>query len=764
MEKYIFAIMLCLCLHISQAQTLKVSGHVTDAENGEALIGASVFVESLRSGTTSNYYGFYSLALPQGPVKLTVTYLGYEKVEKELNLQQDITLNLKLKQVKNNLSEVVITAGANEDKEAVTSTQMSTLKITPAQIRHLPAIGGEVDVIKVMQLMPGVKRGGEGQTGMYVRGGGADQNLIQLDEATLYNVSHLFGFFSVFNNDAIKDVTLLKGSFPANYGGRISSVMDIRMKEGDSDTLHAEGGIGLLSSRLTLQGPIVKNKLSFLVSGRRSYIDKALGVAGLSVPYYFYDLNAKINYKISDKDRLYYSNYLGNDVLTEPKDLEEKQNGQEEPLKLDFGFKLGNVTNTIRWNHTYNNNLFSNLSLIHTRFRYDINGSFDDNKVFIGSKIEDFTLKLDYDYYHSLRHQLKFGVVATRHRFSPNVISAQGTISEALKSSKGTNIATQEAAVYLLDDYKLNDKLAINYGMRLSGMLTEGRVYLGPEPRLTATYTLSDNQSVKFGLSRAYQYLHMVSSSSLVLPTDLWYPVTKRVKPLYADQLAAGYSLYSDKLQTLLQVEGYYKRMHNLIEYREGAVLALNDQYEEELVSGMGEAYGMEVFVNKTKGRFTGWLGYSLSWSTRQFDELNNGNKFYSKYDRRHDISIVGSYQVSRRLAVSAVWVYATGQRLTGRTGQFAVPNPALSGIDFIPVYTDKHALRFSPSHRLDFNLILKNKPQKRFQSEWHVGAYNVYNRAQPYRVRVVQNGSGYKFQQVGLFGFIPSISYNFKF
>lgn len=750
----------------AKAADYTLSGYVFDEASGEALLGTVIYVKALGKGTTSNEYGFYSVTLPEGEHEIQFSYIGYEKQSIKFSFKENTRKNIRLKSATTQLKEVVITT-KDEDKAAVKSTQMSAIKIQMEQIKHLPSLGGEVDIIKVMQLMPGVKRGGEGQTGMYVRGGGADQNLILLDEATVYNVSHLFGFFSVFNNDALKDVSLLKGGFPSQYGGRISSIMDIRMKEGNQEKYSAEGGVGLLSSRLTLQGPVVKDRASFLVSGRRTYIDKVLGAVGLPIPYYFYDLNGKFNYKLSSKDRIYYSAYFGNDVLSEP-DLSTNDSLGEaaDSSALDFGFKLGNFTNTLRWNHIYNPKLFSNLSLIYTRFRYDINGEFFGNSIFIGSKIRDLGAKLDFDLYQNTLHHLKFGGAFTNHIFRPNVVSSQGVISEAVKSNEGKPINTQEMAAYIQNEQIITPKLTINYGLRISGLITQKKLYAGPEPRFSASYNFTDNNSLKLSYSRMHQYMHLVSSSSVALPTDLWYPVTKNVKPQVADQVAGGYTHYIEKLKSLVTVEAYYKRMNNLIEYRPGAVLLLNDNYEAELLEGRGDSYGLEFFFNKTKGNFTGWVGYTLSWATRNFDELNGGKTYYAKYDRRHDISLVANYNFTPRFTVSAVWVYATGQRLTARTGNYFMPNPSYNDVSLIPIFSGKNEFRFSPSHRLDINFVIKRKPNRKWEGEWNFGAYNVYNRAQPYRVEsVMDKETGkYKLVQKGLFGFLPFVAYNFKF
>lgn len=756
-------VLLCLFFSINSslfAQKTTLRGRVADAKTGEALPGVSVYIPQIQNGTATDVNGNYELSLPTGRVNVIFSLIGYGNQEKQLELTKATELNIKLEANAGVLKEVQITAKKDELREQVLAPQMSTIKLSPLQMKNLPSLGGEVDIIKVAQLLPGVKRGGEGQTGMYVRGGGADQNLILLDDAPVYNVSHLFGFFSVFNNDALQDVSLIKGSFPAQYGGRVSSVMDIKTQNGSNEKLKADGGIGLLSSRITVQGPIQKDKLTYLVSARRSYLDKVLAVGGLKVPYYFYDTNLKLHYKFSETDKISFSSYYGNDVLTEPK---ATQDGQD--MGLDFGFTLGNFTNTLRWSHQYSDKLFSHFTLLHTRFRYQVNGRLADNSLFIGSYMQDLGAKLDYDYYHNEKHAIRYGLSATNHTFRPNIVATQGEISDLVKSQQGVKIQPQEIGAYAQDEFKVNSRLTLNYGARVSGFITEGKAYANLEPRFASSLQLTENSSFKLGYSRMTQYLHLVSNSSVVLPTDLWYPVTKNVKPQLADQIAAGYNQVFPKINTVLSAELYYKKMRNLIEYKEGANLLLNNDYEKELLHGTGEAYGAEFFLHKTEGKFNGWIGYSLSWATRQFDGLNNGKTFFAKYDRRHDISLVANYEITKRLSVSAVWVYGTGQRFTGRTGQYGMPKPSYSGVDVMPVYTDSNALKFSPSHRLDLNLIWKNKPHKTWQSEWVIGAYNVYNQTQPYKVKVESNGAdGYKYSQVGLFGFIPSIAYNFKF
>jgi hypothetical protein len=661
------------------------------------------------------------------------------------------------------MNEVVITAVKDKNQETVSSTQMSSISIPVEQIRYVPTIGGETDVIKVLQLMPGVKRGGEGQNTMLVRGGSGDDNLILLDEAVVYNVSHLFGFFSVFNNDALKDVTMIKGGFPSQYGGRLSSVMDIRMKDGDMQNYHVDGGIGLLSSHITIQGPIKKDTCSFILSGRRSYIDQVFRAAYKQdiLPYFFYDATLKLNYKINENNRLFYSAYIGDDVLRPPKN---------DSSLFDGGFRMGNFTTTARWNHIYNQKLFSNLSFIHTRFRYDVEASIPGNSFLAKSRIADFGLKYDFTYFKSTENTLRFGFLGTFHGFRPNVVNTAGTISDIIRSREGELVVNFESGLYIQQELKVRDNLNVSYGFRQSFLIGSDVFYTSPEPRGSVTYLFNENQSVKLGYSRMTQYLHLVSSSAIALPTDLWYPVTKKVKPIYSNQIAAGYNHNFPKLKTIASIEVYYKHMRNLIEYREGAVLVLNDNYENELIEGQGESYGMELFLQRNAGRFTGWIGYTISWTTRQFDEINNGKKYYARYDRRHDLSFVGTCEITKRFIISAVWVYSTGQRFTPVIGYFLMPNSSTTNVNTLPIYGERNGTVLPAAHRMDISFIIKsrekaNRKWMKWQGEWSFGAYNLYNRAQPYRVEVQSNDDGsLKYVSRGLFGFIPFISYNFRY
>lgn len=746
-------------------EKITLSGYITDKKTGEAIVFATVFVKNTNTATSSNEYGFYSLDVPKGQ-ELTIkcTYIGYNGFEKTINAQKSEVLNIKIINKDNELKEVTV-SGKNDKQtvEEVKSANMGSVNISMKQIKNLPTIGGELDILKVVQLMPGVVKGGEGQTGFFVRGGDADQNLILIDEATVYNPGHLFGFFSVFNPDVIKDLQLLKGAFPAQYGGRLSSVLDIKMKEGDNQKFHAEGGIGLLSSRITLQGPIIKNKMSYLISGRRTYIDKVFALVGYPLPYYFYDLNAKINYKISEKDRIYVSSYFGNDVLS----LDEETGVEGE--NLGFGFTLGNFTQTVRWNHVFNPKLFANFSFIHTTFKYNIKGDLLDNKLLIKSDVRDFGLKADYTYYKTPKVTIRYGGQSILHTLRPNVVSTKGDISSFLENQKGPTQQALENALYANLGLDKNVRWKFNTGLRLSNCFVKDKAYFGFEPRLVASYGLNKNDAIKASYTRMYQYIHRVSSSTVALPTDLWYPVSSTVKPQSADQFSLGYSNYLSKIGIKLSTELWYKWMWNLVEYQPGSTLILNNNYEELLVEGKGKSYGIEFMAQKEEGKINGWISYTLNYTQRDFT-FNTGREVYwAKYDRRHNFNITANWEISKRFAFAAIWEYISGSRFTPIIGQYAQPNASLTQIDIIPIYSKRNAVRMSPTNRIDVNFVFKNKTTKNFKSEWYIGGYNVTRATTPYTIRIELKdendpNSGLGYVQRGLFGFVFSIGWNFKF
>ena len=766
MRRLIFILFLIAPLTAQAQYTL--SGYVYDSVDREALPGATIQIlddSGQTRGTTSNTFGFYSLTVDETVVTLRISFIGYTSVEQRVDLQSTSRLDFLLDIQVFEQEGVEVVADRVDIKEEVLSTRMSTSRLTPTEISTIPTIGGEADLIKVARLLPGVTPGNEGGTGMFVRGGTDDQNLILLDDAVVYNIGHLFGFFSVFNTDAVKDVEVIKGAFPTRHGGRLSSVVDVRMDEGSTDHIKAKGGIGILASRLTVDGPLFNKRASFMVAGRRTYIDQIFRIVGEELPYYFYDLNGKINYKLSDNDRIYFSTYLGSDILSLSETADADSTSSDDDLEgdLDFGFDLGNFTTTLRWNHIYpGSRLFSNVTLHQTSFSYDISGSFLDNELLIRSRIQDFGIKGDWDFYLSPENTISFGIQSVFHSFRPNIVQTSGEINDVLASRSGVRLNESEWAVYGGNDVSLGSRLRVNWGLRLTAAQTGNKFYAGPEPRISARYSLTDDLSIKASYSRMRQYMHRVSSSSIALPTDLWYPVTENIKPQDSHQVSTGITMALPKIGSTLSVEGYLKNMSRILEYKEGASLILNDEFEDELISGSGRSRGVELLLRRRTGDWTGWVGYSLARTTRLFDGLNNGNRYSAKFDRRHTFTGVSMLKITNKLTFSTVWTFMSGAWFTAQNGQFLMPNGSLTGIDLVPVYTDRNAVPLASSHRLDINFVIKS-PHKRFDGEWHIGAYNFYNRAAPFRVAITSNGESFQYVQQGLFGFIPSIAYNFK-
>jgi hypothetical protein len=771
-----------LCLLLSCSSLLPsfaqpdytVSGYVRDAATGETLLGASVAVEGKPNlGTTTNNYGFYSLQLPAGEPVLVFSYLGYEAKRVALELQSAERLNVELSEASLKLEEVVVKA--RPDDANVESTEMGTVGLKMEKVKKIPALMGEVDVLKTIQLLPGVLSAGEGNAGFFVRGGGADQNLVLLDEAVVYNPGHLLGFFSVFNADAIKNTTLIKGGMPANYGGRISSVVDIQMKEGNNQGFALEGGIGLVASRLMLEGPIVKDKSSFMVSARRTYaldlaqpLIKETAFAGTN--YYFYDFNAKVNYQFSDEDRLYFSSYFGRDVLEFRSD------------QRDFAFDIpyGNATATLRWNHLFSDNLFMNVSGIYNDYDFAFAGGQGGFEIDLESGIRDWNAKVDFEYFPMAGHKIKFGLDYTYHRLAPSLATL--TNGEEEFSNAADIRYAHESAVYLMDEIQWNDRLSLNAGLRISAFTQVGSylskidsavyapgepvaTYIGWEPRLSATYKLSPASSVKGGFARTYQYLHLVSNSTSTLPADVWVSSTELIKPQIGLQYAMGYFRNFQQNAYETSVEIYYRDLQNQIDYRENYVDNVANELEEEFVFGKGRAYGIELFVRKQKGRLTGWIGYTLSRTERVFPDINGGAPFPAIFDRRHDLSVVANYELNNKWELSSAFVFGTGSAFT--------PVRSVYFIDQFPVqqYGARNSARLPDYHRIDLSATYTPKPDSegRFASSWNFSLYNAYSRQNPFFIYYAfdsdtnagtAEASAF---QVSLFPVIPSVTWNFK-
>lgn len=773
----------CYSISVFAQDKFTLNGYIRDSVSGESLIGANLSIRSEGKGVSSNQYGFYSITLKNGTYQLAASFVGYQPKVWTINLTDNKSFNILLVPNANAINNVTVVSRRRDNQ--VKTAQMGKIELNINTAKAIPAFMGEVDILKTLQLMPGVRNAGEGNAGFYVRGGGADQNLILLDDAVVYNTGHLFGFFSIFNSDAIKNVSLIKGGMPAQYGGRLSSVVDVAMKEGNTNKTQVDLGIGLIASRFSIQGPLKKNKASYMISARRTYADaiakplikKTSDYYGSG--YYFYDLNAKVNYEISEKDHLYLSGYFGRD----------KFNFNNAKRSFNTEIPWGNSTATLRWNHVFNKKLFSNTTLVYNDYQFALNGKQNDFNINLSSGIRDLNAKTDFDYYLSPEHKIKFGAQYTFHTFLPNVLSGNQD-SVVFTPQNATKKFANEYGLYVQDDWEINSKLKLNIGLRYSQFQQVGRYtnyirdvngnkidsvvygkgqtvqsYGGFEPRATIRYTLNDNASLKAAITNNLQYIHLVTNAGTTLPTDLWVPSTLRVKPQLSWQYAIGYfqNLKEGMFET--SVEAYYKTMENQIEYREGYTPSLKDP-EEEFVFGKGWSYGAEFFVNKVKGRLTGWVGYTLSWTWRQFKELNDGLKYPSRNDRRHDLSVVANYELNDKWKLSSVFVYGTGAAIS-------VPERFyLVGGVLTQEYSRINAYRMAAYHRIDIAATYtpKRKENSKFNSNWVFSIYNIYSRQNPYFIYYDQEGSAatgdlkVSAKQVSLFPIIPSVTWNLKF
>ncbi|MGA7160346.1 MAG: TonB-dependent receptor [Bacteroidota bacterium] len=751
------------------AQTNRTfSGTIKNAETGEALIGASILVKELKTvGASSNAYGFYSLTIPQGKYTLVVQFVGFHTMIDTVTLDKDRIINFPLAPDLVKVGEVVVTADRSDKN--VTSTEMGSNNLEVREVKSIPVLLGERDILKTIQLLPGIEGAGEGGTGFYARGGGVDQNLIVLDEATVYNSSHLLGFLSVFNSDAVKDVKVITGGMPAEYGGRLSSVLDIRTNDGNDKEFEGTGGIGLLASRLTIDGPIVKDEGSFIISARRTYADLFLRLSSDTsinrASLYFYDLNAKANYSLGQQDKIFISGYFGRDNFNYPN---------------VFGFNWGNTTGTLRWNHIFADNLFSNTSLIYSDYEYTNNVTSGTAQFNITSGIRDYDFKTDLQYFISSHNSLKFGISSIYHTFLPGSVTA--TSIGSFNSFSIENRYASENAAYVSDEVDVLTGLKLNYGLRFStftligpahiysydnnGNVTDTatygsgdviKTYTSPEPRIAANLSIDETSSIKASYARTTQYLHLLSNSVTSNPSDLWVPSSNNVKPQYADQTSVGYfrNFDDNKYETSLEI--YYKDMQNLIDYANGADLQLNPNVEALLRYGRGWSYGAEFLIRKNYGQFSGWISYTLARTQQQFPAINNGQPYPATQDRTHDISIVGIYNYSAQWTFSATWVYYTGNAVTFPSGNYWVDSR------LIPLYTERNGYRMPPYSRLDLSATWTLGPH----SNLNFSIYNAYDRWNAYSINFIQNPnnpSQTEALQTTFFPIIPSATYNFNF
>jgi hypothetical protein len=778
--KYSFlAYFLLLFPIISAAQNATVTGTLRDSQNGETLIGATVQAPGLGKGNASNEYGFYSLTLPEGKdsILLRFAYIGYQTLNLNVLPKGSVNLNIELIPAGAMLEEVVIEANGLDEKRR--STEMSVSTISTRDVKALPALFGETDIIKILQLKPGITPGAEGTTGLFVRGGNNDQNLIVLDEAVVYNANHLFGFFSTFNSDAVKDLKVYKGGFPAQYGGRLSSVIDVRMKEGNSKKLSGTGGIGSISSRLTLEGPIQKNKSSFIISGRRTYADvitEAINQSNKDNPdfnkiprYYFYDLNTKVNFTLSPKDRLYLSGYFGRDVFT-----------FKDPT-FDFRFDWGNATGSARWNHTFGPKLFSNTTFTYSDYRYEIANQLQGFSFTLGSNVKDANTKVDFYWQPNNTHTVRFGGNITYHDFITARLKA-GSDDGQVRFESGQDFQGWEYGAYVADEWAFK-RMKLNYGLRLSMWQNSPAFYANLEPRIAANYEVNKRLSIKASYARMNQYVHLLASSGLSLPTDIWYPSTTGVKPEISDQIAIGTS-YLLGNQILVTWEAWYKLLQNSVDLKDGAQLFGNDDLEQELTIGRGYAYSpIELEIEKKEGRLTGWIGYTLAWVKRgDFPEIDNGTWFSPRFDTRHNISVVALWDAlkwkkkgkDKSLQLTATWVYSSGYQTWLPGGRFSFQDvPGAPFQPVVPYYGPRNTFRYPAYTRADLGIVYKWKRINRFENDLTLSLFNATNRRNPYFITIAVETAetpvgevpiGIKAKQVSLFPILPSLTWNFKF
>lgn len=743
------------------AQNFTLSGYVKDAKSGEVAIGATIFLTNTKTGATTNTYGFYSITFKNtDTLGVVFSYLGYQPQIKKLSGKNNHQLNINLVDNSLELQEVIVRASRNDDN--VQKTQMGAIDVPMKLANTLPVVFGERDILKIIQFLPGVQAGNEGSTGFYVRGGNTDQNLVQLDEATVYNPNHLFGLFSTFNSNALNRVTLIKGGFPAQYGGRLSSVLDITMKEGNNKKIQVQGGIGLISSNLTVEGPLKKDKGSFIVSGRRTYVDLLVKPFVKGVGYAFYDLNAKLNYQVSEKNKVFLSGFYGNDNAN-----------YTGASSLNYGINFGNNAATLRWNHLFNQKLFANTSIIINNYHLALSTIQSGYVAQLYSGIKDFNAKTDFEFYPNQKHNIKFGVNYSIHIFSPFSASLKipksGITPKFNAESLAIKTTTNEVALYINDEIKISPNFSLNLGLRSPYFYTKDVSYNFLEPRISTKLNLNKETSLKVSYTVMNQFLHLIPNSTASLPTDIWIPASKNTAPQQSKQISIGLFKNFKENAYVTNIEFYYKDMKNQALFKEGTLLTQVATIENFLTFGKGYSYGTELFVEKNIGKLNGWLSYTLSWTNQQFKELNNGKEFPFAYDRRHNLSLVGNYELNKKWSISSAFTFYTGRPYTLPNGRVEIGNGGTLYNGIYGEYVGRNNYRMNNYNRLDVSATYKKVKKafgKSYDSEWVFGVYNIYSRQNPYFVYLGTDEITKQpvAKQVSLLPAIPSVSYNFKF
>ncbi len=769
MKHLLLLVLLVPSLAYSQ-KTYTISGKISDSETGEDLIGVSVLAPEIVKGVASNSYGFFSLTLPAGTYLIRFSYLGYNSEERDIILDENFIYDVELKPTVLDIDEIIVSSERDDRNISGTETGLEILNLK--KIASIPVIFGEKDLLKTIQLLPGISTGSESSTGLNVRGGSTGQNLIILDEAPVYGSSHLAGFFSVFNSDAIKDVTIYKGGVPASYGERASSVIDIKMKEGNNKSFSMSGGIGLVSSQLTVEAPLIKDRMSFILSARRTYADliaKAILPEDLlrnDMQFYFYDANAKLNYTINQNNRIFLSGFFGKDVFS---------------LGSDIGTNWGNATGTLRWNHIANKRLYLRSSLIYSRYSYGF--IFGQTSLRLKTGIEDIIFKEDATLYVNPDNTLKFGVKATYHYFKPGELLVDDNFNLGMAAGEKRAI---QAAFYIQNEQNITNNLTANYGVRVSGFsqigpgwfynyldqrepvdssyFDKGKIVdlnISIEPRVAVNYRFNQESSLKLSYNRMSQYLHLLSNTTSGSPADVWIPTSNNLKPVFVDHISAGFfrNFMENSVET--SVEIYYKSINNTVDYKDGADIIFDKHVESQLVTGIGRSYGIEFYAEKKTGNLNGWISYTLSRTENKIEGINKYKWYPVRYDKTHDLSIVTTYKLSNRLNISCIWVYSTGNAVTFPSGKYIIDNNP------VPLYTERNGYRMPSYHRLDMSLTLNSKKDRRFKSSWDLSVYNLYNRYNAYMItfresETVQGET--EAVQLSLFGIIPSLTWKFKF
>lgn len=741
------------------AQVILVTGTIKSIQ-GELLPLASIVIQPDSTVTTADQDGRFVFRTTSGTKQITISYTGFTTERRQIEVLSDTSLTIRMSPGISQLKEVTVSSDRYSSEDIVQSGRTGTTTLTQKDINAIPVLGGEADVIKTLQLLPGTLRGVEGSSDLFVRGGAADQNLVLLDGAPIYNTSHLFGFLSVFNPSILDNVEAINGGFPAEYGGRLSSILNITSHSDVAKKTKASGNVGLIASRLYVEQPLIKDKASFWIAGRRTYIDKVVAALGEELPYFFYDVNGKVSWRLSSQNHLEFSLYKGDDILDIFRDRNNDGNG------FLTSYQSGNSSQSFRWQRAFRGRWKSSLTVTRSSFDYTISNVFEENQLVALSDIEDYSAKILFEN-DSVGNagSLQLGAEWIRHKISPSVINTSGTVAELLESSASRGKLAHELAFHVQHEASPSPRLLVNAGLRISAGLADSRQYVIPEPRLSLRHSVSRDQAVKVSYSRMAQYMHRISNSAVSSPTDVWYTVTNEIAPQTSHQVAAAWQHFARERKIFVSAEAYYKQMGNLIGYEEGTNLFFNTDFESKLIQGKGEAYGLELLLRKETGKLTGWLSYTLSRSRRLFSQINDGRWFASRYDRRHNGAVVMQYKFASRWAASLVWEFISGARFTPVIGQYIVLAPTLTGVDLVPLYSDINAVKLADTDRLDAGIKFMSKPGRKFQWQWFAGVYNVYNRASPVGIIIEQSelDGSLRYLQPGLFGLLPFISYGFS-